>query len=140
MAPSGLHVPAHATYLHEADGGLHRGQSVVVAEEVMVKKTVLSRRKAVIAQPAHLLHETVVIGQDRATFAAGGDGLASPEAEAGGHAVISDGPAVITGAMSLRRVLDQQQIVLYCDTPHGVHVRRLTTDMYSKDGTGSLVD
>ncbi len=93
---------------------------------------------APVAELAHGVGLRVVVGDDGAALAAGAEILAGVEAEAGQVAEGAGAPALVLGAVSLGRVLDEGEPVLIGEGADRIHVRHEAVEVHRQDGLRAL--
>ncbi len=95
---------------------------------------------AVVAQHTQAARDLRVIRDDRPALAVRAEVLARVEAEAAGACERADAAALVAGAVRLRRVLDDEEVVTVCHFEDGVEVCGLTVEVDGYNGARARGD
>ena len=124
------HDVVHTVDLRQAKSRLQVGESEVEAE-LCVQEAALGL-KAEIAQTSRVFRQAVVVDQEHAAFA-GSDQLVGVEAEAARGTKRASASAAILGAVRLRGILDDLQVVALGNLEQRIHVHRVAVDVHRHD-------
>src|SRR6185503_6036241 len=123
-------------HLNAEHRALNTFEPVVKAFEIVV----ISALSAPVAQYAQLACIVSVAGGHRATLAIRAQVLAWVKAEAAHVANAADAPPLVLGAMRLRGILDQYQVVPPRDRQNRVHIGRAAIQVHRQDRLGTRRD
>jgi hypothetical protein len=136
MAATGLRPFLEVTQFHAQHRALQAFHAVIETFEHVVILAPLS----LIAEYPHDLGMVCVIGDDHTALAIRSQVLAGIEAEAGEVTHGARAAAFIFGAVRLSCIFDYHEAVPSRDLEDGIHVGRLTIEMYWDNGAGTRCD
>ena len=134
QCPARLNPMLQTRELHPQDGGLQRGQTIVVAFHARAIALLL----APTSQQSGFARILRIIGGQHAAFARRTEVLGGIKTEAADVTDTAGAPTLVFGAMGLRGVFDDHQLVTSRDLENRIHVGALTIEMHQQNSARAL--